>query len=93
MKKNFVSRLTVSMPDPMNNWVEAQVSAGRYGNVSGYFRDVARRDQERRERTIAKLRALMQRAEDGGMSARSAADVLNAAREASRQKGLLNWAD
>lgn len=63
-----MSRLTISMPDPMNDWVEAQVSNGRYGNVSEYFRDLVRRDQERSIGAIAELRALMERAEVGGVS-------------------------
>ncbi len=88
-----MSRLTISMPDPMNDWVEAQVSAGRYGNVSEYFRDLVRRDQERREGAITELRALIQQAEAGGVSTRSVADVLSAARLEARQKGLLNGAD
>lgn len=88
-----MSRLTISMPDPMNDWVEAQVSTGRYGNVSEYFRDLVRRDQERREGAINELRALMEQAEAGGVSTRSVADVLHAARREARQKGLLNDAD
>ena len=44
-----MSRLTISMPDQMNEWVESQIAAGRYGNVSEYFRDLVRRDQERKE--------------------------------------------
>ena len=88
-----MSRLTISMPDPMNDWVEAQVSAGRYGNVSEYFRDLVRRDQERREGAIAELRALMQQAEAAGISPRAVDEVLKAARLEARQKGLLNGAD
>lgn len=42
-----MTRLTVSMPDQMNDWVEAQIESGRYGNVSEYLRDLIRRDQER----------------------------------------------
>jgi len=73
--------------------VESQIAAGRYGNVSEYFRDLVRRDQERREGAIAELRRLMERAEAGGISARSVDDILAAAREEVRQKGLLNGAD
>jgi antitoxin ParD1/3/4 len=88
-----MSRLTISMPEPMNDWVEAQVSAGRYGNVSEYFCDLVRRDQERSIGAIAELRALLEQAEAGGISPRSVTDVLHAAREEARQKGLLNGAD
>lgn len=88
-----MSRLTIFMPDQMNDWVEAQVSAGRYGNVSEYFRDLVRRDQERREGAIAELRALMEQADAGGVSPRSVDEVLQAARLEAQQQGLLNGAD
>ena len=73
-----MSRLTISMPDQMNDWVEAQISAGRYGNVSEYFRDLVRRDQERREAAIGELRAMLDRAEASGISERSVGEVLQA---------------
>ncbi|HAN28003.1 MAG TPA: type II toxin-antitoxin system ParD family antitoxin [Haliea salexigens] len=84
-----MSRLTISMPDQMNDWVEAQISAGRYGNVSEYFRDLVRRDQELRESAIGELRTILDRAEQNGISDRSLSDVLDAARQEARQKGLL----
>jgi antitoxin ParD1/3/4 len=85
-----MARLTISMPDQMNDWVEAQVSAGRYGNVSEYFRDLVRRDQERRDTAINELRVLLGRAEASGVSKRSLSEILDAACEEARQKGLLS---
>ena len=85
-----MARLTISMPDQMNDWVEAQVSAGRYGNVSEYFRDLVRRDQERRETAINELRVMLERAEASGVSKHSLVEILDAAREEARQKGLLD---
>lgn len=84
-----MSRLTISMPDQMSAWVEAQVNTGRYGNVSEYFRDLVRRDQERRETAVADLRTLLERAETSGISDLSFSDILQAARAEARQKGLL----
>jgi antitoxin ParD1/3/4 len=88
-----MSRLTISMPDQMNDWVEAQVSAGRYGNVSEYFRDLVRRDQERREAAFDDLRNMLERAEAGGVSTRGLSDIMAATREEARQKGLLRGED
>lgn len=85
-----MARLTISMPDQMNDWVEAQVSAGRYGNVSEYFRDLVRRDQERRETAINELRVMLERAEASGVSKHSLIEILDAAREEARQRGLLD---
>lgn len=88
-----MSRLTISMPKQMNEWVEAQVSAGRYGNVSEYFRDLVRRDQERREGAIQQLRDMLDRAEASGLSGRTLPEVMEAARHEARQKGLLRDQD
>lgn len=66
-----MARLTISLPDQMNDWVEAQVTAGRYGSVSEYFRDLVRRDQERRDTAINELCVMLERAEASGVSKRS----------------------
>lgn len=84
-----MSRLTISMPDQMNEWVEAQITAGRYGNISEYFRDLVRHDQERREAAVAELQTMLKRAEASGISDRAFPDILEAARREARQKGLL----
>lgn len=88
-----MSRLTISVPDQMNEWVEAQISAGRYGNVSEYFRDLVRRDQERKEAAINELRAMLDRAAASGISEKTLPEVLEAARQEARQKGLLSDGD
>jgi antitoxin ParD1/3/4 len=36
-----------SLPAPMRRWVEEQIEAGRYGNLSEYIRELIRRDQDR----------------------------------------------
>ena len=85
-----MSRLTISMPDQMNDWVDAQITSGRYGNVSEYFRDLVRRDQERREDAIQELRTMLDTAEASGVSGRSLDEIREAARAEARQKGLLS---
>jgi len=42
-----MTNINVSLPEPMREWVEAQIKAGRYGNLSEYVRDLIRRDQKR----------------------------------------------
>ena len=88
-----MSRLTISMPDQMNEWVEAQISTGRYGNVSEYFRDLVRRDQERREGAIQRLRDMLDRAEASGLGGRTLPEIMEAARDEARVKGLLRDKD
>ena len=36
-----------SLPAPMRRWIEEQIKAGRYGNLSEYIRELIRRDQDR----------------------------------------------
>ncbi|HMB69082.1 MAG TPA: type II toxin-antitoxin system ParD family antitoxin [bacterium] len=40
-----MTSINISVPQQMRDWVEAQVAAGRYGNVSEYLRDLIRKDQ------------------------------------------------
>ena len=44
---NRVTSLNISLPEPLREWIEAQIKRGRYGNASEYLRDLIRRDQER----------------------------------------------
>jgi len=85
-----MTRLTISMPDQMNAYVEGQIAQGRYGNVSEYFRDLIRRDQERRNEAIAELRAMIEKAEASGVGNRSMAELREAAIIEARQQGLLS---
>ncbi len=42
-----MSSMNISLPEPLREWVEAQIKRGRYGNASEYLRELIRRDQER----------------------------------------------
>ncbi len=88
-----MSRLTISMPDQMKEWIETQINAGRYGNVSEYFRDLVRHDQDRRATAIQQLRDMLARAEKSDSSRRTLPRIMNAAREEARQRGLLRDQD
>jgi antitoxin ParD1/3/4 len=71
--------MNVSLPEAMKSWVEAQARSGRYSNASDYVRDLVRRDQERAHR-IAELQALISEGIESGVSDKSMADILVAAR-------------
>lgn len=85
-----MTRLTISMPDQLNAYVEGQIAQGRYGNVSEYFRDLIRRDQERRSEAIAELRTMIDKAEASGVSERSVEDIIEEAKREAAAKGLLD---
>jgi antitoxin ParD1/3/4 len=42
--------VNISLPESMREWVEQTVAHGGYGNVSEYFRELVRADQQKRER-------------------------------------------
>lgn len=53
--------LNVSLPEEMKEWIDEQVSRGRYGTTSEYFRQLVREDQRRQlhEEIDAKLLAAL----------------------------------
>lgn len=50
-----MATMNVSLPEPLRDWVEAQVQTGRYANASDYVRDLIRRDQEAKDALIEAL--------------------------------------
>ena len=77
-----MATMNVSLPDPMREWVEDQVRSGDYANASDYFRDLIRRDRERREWLV---QALIE-GEESGISKRSVTQIVAEAK-ASRRNG------
>ena len=57
-----MTRHTISLPDPMSAYIESRIKDGQFGNVSEYFRDLVRKDQERRQAAISELREMMKEA-------------------------------
>ena len=42
-----MTTMNVSLPEPMREWVEAQIAKGTFGNASEYIRSLIREDQKR----------------------------------------------
>lgn len=68
-----MTTMTVSVPDPMKNWVQGQVETGKYANASDYVRNLIRRDQEK----IEVLRRTLLEGERSGVSRRKVEDIMN----------------
>jgi len=60
-------RKTISLPDSMAAWIEKRVAEGQYNNDSEFFRDLVRRDRERRE-AEDELIKMLDEAEASGVS-------------------------
>jgi antitoxin ParD1/3/4 len=67
-------RKTITIPEAMEGWIKAQIESGRYGNDSEYFRDLIRRDQDRRQ-AEQELRFLIQEGLDSGVSTATVPDM------------------
>ena len=67
-----MATLNISLPDPMREWIDAQVRGGEYANASDYIRDLIRHDQRQREA----LRLALIEAEESGVSGRKIGDII-----------------
>ncbi|MBC8211215.1 MAG: type II toxin-antitoxin system ParD family antitoxin [Gammaproteobacteria bacterium] len=74
-------RHTISIPERMSEYLLHQVNSGQYGNISEYFRDLIRQDQQKTQSDIDKLRGLLEKAEASGVSQLSLDDIKNNARK------------
>lgn len=81
-----MATMNISLPDPMRDWVEAQIKTGQYANNSDYLRDLIRKDQRNRE----KLKVLQEAITQGFDSGRAGElDQETIKQKARKQAGLL----
>lgn len=69
-----MAKISISMTDGMNDYVQSRVKAGEYNNTSEYFRDLVRRDQENATKYAA-LKQAIQDGLDSGISDMSIDDI------------------
>lgn len=70
-----MNRLTISLPEKMNNFVQSQVEAGQYGNTSEYIRELIRKDQATRQMAIAELQTILNAADTSEVSTYSMEEI------------------
>lgn len=87
-----MATMTISLPDPMKDWIEAQIRQGEYASASDYVRDLVRRDRARREQelTLDELRRKLAASRESGLSDRTVDDIFAEARDIARSRGLLH---
>jgi antitoxin ParD1/3/4 len=83
-----MTRKTITIPDVMDGWVKAQIESGRYGNDSEYFRDLIRRDQERRQ-AEQELRALISEGLESGVSSSTVPEIMKRVEDRLKRNGNL----
>jgi antitoxin ParD1/3/4 len=78
-----MATMTVSLPDPMKEWIEEQVKKGDYASTSDYVRAAVRKDRERLEPnyplTPEELRDMIDEGEASGVSDRTLEEVFEEA--------------
>jgi antitoxin ParD1/3/4 len=84
-----MTKITISMPEAMNDYVSERVAKGQYGNVSEYFRDLVRKEQAEQRLTTDELRELLKRAEASGVSRNSIPDIMKQVERKLRSDGRL----
>ena len=60
-----MASMNISVPDPMKNWVQAQIDDGKYASSSDYVRDLVRKDQHKRDKLAALQAAITLGLESG----------------------------
>ncbi|HHS99451.1 MAG TPA: type II toxin-antitoxin system ParD family antitoxin [Thiomicrospira sp.] len=78
---------TITVPEIMSEYIVSQISSGQYGNISEYFRDLVRKDQERRQISIIELKRLIAEGEASGASTMTMAQIRE---EVRKELGLCN---
>ena len=88
-----MATMTISLPEPMKEWIEARIKEGEYASTSDYVRDLVRRDRERRshpELTMDDLRRIVNESRASGISDKSVSDILASAKKQAKAGGHLN---
>ncbi len=83
-----MAKMTISMPDTMSDYISARVETGQYGNVSEYFRDLVRREQQRQS-AAEELRRVLEEAEASGISKRKIPEIMREVEADMRANGRL----
>ncbi len=65
LMKSAMATMNISVPDPMKEWVQTQISEGRYASSSDYVRDLIRKDQEEKDKLAALQAAITLGIESG----------------------------
>ena len=84
-----MATMTVSLPDPMKDWIEARVRDGEFASVSDYMRDLVRRDRMQRDQklTLDELRHLIEASRASGTGKRSIDDLFAQAEKIAAARG------
>lgn len=86
-----MATMTISLPDPMKEWIETQISKGEYASTSDYVRDLVRRDRSRRDQelTIEELRQIVTEPRSSGSGKQSLDEIFQNAERLAKARGVV----
>lgn len=86
-----MATMTISLPDPMKEWIEAQIRKGEYASTSDYVRDLVRRDRSRRDQelTMEDLREIVTESRSSGTGKQSLDEIFRNAERIARARGTV----
>jgi antitoxin ParD1/3/4 len=79
-----MATMTISLPEPMREFVESEVSGGNYGSASELFRELVRERQKRKSQE--RLETLLLEGLESGNPIEVTQYYLDARRQALREK-------
>jgi antitoxin ParD1/3/4 len=84
-----MATMTVSLPEPMKEWIEAQIRRGDYASVSDYVSGLVQRDRDwcEQELSLDELRQKLAASRDSGVSPRAVDDIFAEARRIAEERG------
>jgi antitoxin ParD1/3/4 len=71
--------VTISLPEPLREWVESRVREGDYASVGDYLHDLVRRDRERAalpQLSLEDVQLLLAEGRASGISTKSFEDII-----------------
>ncbi len=74
-----MATITISLPDAMKDWVEAQAATGRFASSNDLVLELIRREQVRSEK-IAAMNRMVEEGLASGISDRTLEEILEEAR-------------
>lgn len=77
-----MATLTISLPEPLRDWVEERSRDRGYESPGDYVRELIHQDRDERELTLAELRDLVSEARASGISERTIDEIAADARVA-----------
>lgn len=79
-----MATMTISLPEPMREFIESEVSSGNYGSASELFRELVRERQKRKAQE--RLEILLLEGLESGQPIEVTQDYLEVRRKALREK-------